>query len=127
MSQSGFDFGPLHRSSDGATRAYEAIKATVAYHGQETIATALGIDDSDLGRALKRKGRGVWLEYAIAIGSVALPEVRMRLANALVDPLGCEAVPKRQLTPEEKLAKAERLLLEKLGDVGRDIVAEINR
>ena len=111
MSQVSLDFGLLHAVTDGARHVYAGLNDAVERVGILNAAGACGIDRGDLRRAIDRRDRGVWTEYAMAIAAIAPFAQRRTIANAFVEPLGftlTDAIP--PLTDKERADKLEAVI-----------------
>jgi hypothetical protein len=111
MSQERLDFGLLHAVSDGARHVYSALNDAAERVGILNCAGACGVDRGDMRRALDRRDRGVWTEYAMAIGAIAPYQQRRDIAAAFVAPLGFllnDAAP--PMTDKERADRLEAVI-----------------
>lgn len=117
MPQGSLDFGRLYRVADAARALYRATNDAVDAVGIVPAAGACGIDRGDLRRSLDRDGRRVAVEHALSIAAVAPFDMRQRIADAFVSPLGFALQVEAQMTPEEKALRLEGAL-RALGPLG---------
>lgn len=121
--QEALDFGRLYTVTDAARALYRGLNDAVDQVGILPAAGACGIDRADLRRALDRDSRRVGVEHAMSIASMAGSDVRRRIADAFVQPLGLtvgDALP--PMTDKERADRAEAALLA-LGPIGQQAYA----
>ena len=128
MTQQGLDFG----HGDGLSRAYrKVLRAVDDAVDAITLATAAAACDcrsSDLAKVLAgEENRYLRVEWIMAIGAVAPVFHRTRICEEFAAWLGFAVLPARPPTPEEKLARLERLCIERMGAAGAELVREVNR
>src|SRR5690348_2740387 len=105
MSQLNLEFERAHR------RLIRAVDDAVAAIGLDVAAGACDARKQDICDALSgRENRHLRSEWVTAIANRAPEEHRRAIAAALVGPLGYEIAPKKQLTPEEEIARLRAAL-----------------
>jgi hypothetical protein len=104
------------------------IDGIEAIGGSEIAAGIVGIDRSDLRKALdERAGRGLWCRHVLQLHRRILrvnPSIAVRLGSALVSSADLEVFPRRWQTPEEELAEIKIDIERRFGEAGRQYLAE---
>jgi hypothetical protein len=116
--QESLDFGRLYLVTDSARALYRTLNDAVESIGVLPAAGACGIDRGDLRRALDRNNRYIAVEHAMAIGSLAGPDMRREIANSILKPL--DLVAAASLPPMTDKERADRCeaALRALGPIG---------
>lgn len=115
--QDAFDFGRLHRVTDGARAVYRKLADAVDSVGMLTAAGACGIDRGDLRRGLDRDGRRIAVEHAMAIAAISGTDFCNSIAHAFISPLGLKAVAHEPMGDKEARIRLETML-ERHGALG---------
>jgi hypothetical protein len=127
-SQLSLDYGQADRIERGRDELADALFAAVKELGWKRSADACGARQQDLNDALRdRQGRHIRIEWIWAIADAAGGDFKARIVEAVNRPVGMTAVPSKILTPEDRLARLENRVIEKLGPLGLQIVEENRR
>ncbi len=128
MTQLDIEYGHDHRADEGWRRLLAAVRSGIEIMGLKEF--SYRADErpqlvSDAMAARDRKHPKMrWLVDVL----LAAPEYhRLAIVGVLADIVGCDLVKRRTLTTEERLARVEQALVEKLGMVGRQMLEEIGR
>lgn len=95
--------------------------------GHKVVAGELDIAPSTLTDALKeRDHKGVKAEWLCIIRRMSSAVTAREHAALVCASAGCETpIPRRTMTDTEELAELKRLLADRLGDVGKQLVLEV--
>jgi len=128
MTQQGLDFGRADRLSRAYRKVLNAVADAVAALGLDVAAGACDARRSELSDAISgRENRYLRVEWLMAITDKAPDPFKSAILTALVDWQGLSLLVPRPLTPAEKLARYERILCERLGQAGVEIIREVER
>lgn len=115
-------------SRDPWSGVLDALRDAIAVITPKELAYRLDIQPSYLSDALRghdRKGlRAEWIPIILAM---APDSVRAAILTAMAAPCGYEVVRRRDLTPEERLARLEQRITSELGPAGQRLVEENRR
>lgn len=122
------NFGPNEAARGVHARVMDVVREIVATATNKQVAYDLDISPSSLADALaERQDRGIKLAWLPVLMARAAPAQRIELLAALGDSHQLDVVPRKVLTPEERLARLEEALRTKLGPVGEQLIKEVGR
>jgi hypothetical protein len=128
MTQERFDFGRSDRIARAFRQVLRAVDDAVDAIGLDVAAGACDCAKSDLAKTLAgAEHRHLRVEWLMAIADASPDPFRTRIFDALLAWQGLSICVQKPLTPEEKNARYERMLVERFGPAGAELVREVNR
>jgi hypothetical protein len=122
------DFGAVDRMERGRDELADALMDAVRdLGGMRRAADAIGAREQDLNDAIRqREGRHIRIDWVWALAEKAGAEAEERVARAVNRPMRRVATKAPQLTPEQRLARLEQMVIDEFGPAGARLV-ERNR
>lgn len=122
------DFGPRVKAHSLWSHALGVVRNIVARVGPKEAAYQADMAATMLGDALaERERKAIRAETLICLLLLADADERRAVLEPIAAALGFTIEPMKTLTPEQKLARLEKALRSKLGELGVQIIAEVGR
>ncbi len=128
MSQEDLNFGRLYRLDEEYKTAFRATEDSIDQIGLIVAAGASGMESPDLNKTFApNSGRHLRLRTVMAVGAVAGFDARRAIVTPIARLFGFDVQPQRpRLTPEERIARTERRIVERFGQAGLELLTELN-
>lgn len=115
-------------ASEAWSRVLDVLRDAIAVITPKELAFRLDIQPSYLSDALRGHDRkGIKAEWIPTILAMAPDANRMAIVGELAAMCGLEVIRRKDLTPEERLARLEQRVAAELGPAGQRIIEENRR
>ncbi len=121
-------FGAIRDGGTPWDRLLDALRDAVVLITPKELAYRLNVQPSYLSDALHGIARkGIKAEWIPVILAMAPDSARLAIIASLAAPCGLEVVRRKDLSPDERLARLEQRISTKFGPAGAELVEENRR